>query len=232
MTDEPEPFTPRLLDEGPSEFHHRVVPPDTNREVWVPNLEPETLVLGSRQHEAVANRSTLDDLGVALTTRRSGGGAVLVSPTDVTWFDVILHVSDPLWTIDVAESFMFLSRAIDRTLKQMNGNALQHLEIYSGPLQRTDWSDLVCFAGLGPGELHTAGSKLVGMSQRRTRTTARIQVAVVQSWRPERLLSLLDLNPSERDAAAVALRNVAFGVPHDPKRLVGAVIDELNRADV
>jgi len=39
----------------------------------------------------------------------------------------------------------------------------------------TTWSRLVCFDGLGPGELTRAGAKLVGISQRRTRTAARLQ---------------------------------------------------------
>ena len=39
----------------------------------------------------------------------------------------------------------------------------------------TPWSDLVCFAGLGPGEVLLDGRKLVGLSQRRTRNGVRIQ---------------------------------------------------------
>ena len=39
----------------------------------------------------------------------------------------------------------------------------------------SDWSALVCFAGLGPGEVTLDGQKLVGLSQRRTRDGVRIQ---------------------------------------------------------
>jgi lipoate-protein ligase A len=42
-------------------------------------------------------------------------------------------------------------------------------------MRDTAWSELVCFAGLGPGELSLDGRKLVGLSQRRTRNGIRIQ---------------------------------------------------------
>ena len=42
----------------------------------------------------------------------------------------------------------------------------------------TGWCPLVCFAGVGPGEVLAGGRKLVGISQRRTRAGARFQCAV------------------------------------------------------
>jgi hypothetical protein len=50
---------------------------------------------------------------------------------------------------------------------------------------RTEWSDRVCFAGIGPGEvLDAAGRKVVGISQRRTRGSARFQCAALGRWDP------------------------------------------------
>jgi lipoate-protein ligase A len=61
---------------------------------------------------------------------------------------------------------------------------------------RTQWSDLVCFAGIGPGELFVGDRKLVGMSQRRTRAGARFQCALPRRWSPEPLRSLLRPAPA------------------------------------
>ena len=49
------------------------------------------------------------------------------------------------------------------------------LTVHAGSMVATPWSDLVCFAGLGPGEVSLDGRKLVGLSQRRTRNGVRIQ---------------------------------------------------------
>ena len=57
---------------------------------------------------------------------------------------------------------------------------------------RTAWSAAVCFAGVGPGEvLGAAGAKVVGISQRRTRTWARFQTMVHLRWRPELVAALV-----------------------------------------
>ena len=42
----------------------------------------------------------------------------------------------------------------------------------------TPWSELVCFAGVGPGEVLLGAGKLVGLSQRRTRHGIRVQCLV------------------------------------------------------
>jgi hypothetical protein len=49
------------------------------------------------------------------------------------------------------------------------------LEVNDGATRPSPWSDLVCFAGIGPGEVLLDGRKLVGLSQRRTRDGLRIQ---------------------------------------------------------
>ena len=71
---------------------------------------------------------------------------------------------------------------------------------------RTPWSRLVCFAGLGPGEVHVGGRKVVGISQRRTRGWARFQCAAYRRWDPEALVPLLaDPRPAVEDLAATVL---------------------------
>ena len=45
---------------------------------------------------------------------------------------------------------------------------------------------MVCFAGVGTGEVSVGDRKLVGLSQRRTRTGARFQCLVHLAWEPDR----------------------------------------------
>jgi lipoate-protein ligase A len=59
---------------------------------------------------------------------------------------------------------------------------------------RTEWSDLVCFAGLGPGEVTVDGLKVVGISQRRTRDAARFQCVAYETWDAGALLELLGID--------------------------------------
>ncbi len=67
----------------------------------------------------------------------------------------------------------------------------------AAPRSRTRWSGLVCFGGLGAGEVSVAGGrKLVGLAQRRVRTGAWIQGACAIHWDPATLLGTLAL-PTE-----------------------------------
>lgn len=185
---------------------------------------PRTLVLGSSQSEQDVDTARLEVHGIELAKRRTGGGAVLVGPDDLVWFDVVLPSTDPLWDSDVSRSFDWLGEAVQRALATLGIDTERH----SGPLMSTEWSRQVCFAGLGPGELTIAGKKVVGMSQRRTRTTSRIQVAILLQWEGELHADLLHLDDGAREQAKAALKNVATGLDHSPTEIMQAVLSELN----
>ncbi|MGI8983034.1 MAG: hypothetical protein ACR2HM_00630, partial [Acidimicrobiales bacterium] len=85
----------------------------------------------------------------------------------------------------------------------------------AGPLVTTPCSRLVCFAGLGPGEVTLSGAKVVGMAQRRSRAGALFQCAALREWRPERLIDRLALSGDQRRRAARELAGVARGVDID-----------------
>jgi len=51
----------------------------------------------------------------------------------------------------------------------------QALTVNDNSMIRTEWSTLVCFDGIGPGEVLLDGHKLLGISQRRTRAALRLQ---------------------------------------------------------
>jgi hypothetical protein len=69
----------------------------------------------------------------------------------------------------------------------IGGEAVAH----TGPMVPSEWSDTVCFAGLGPGEVTIEGRKAVGISQRRTRRSARFQCVAYERWDPHPLVDLL-----------------------------------------
>ena len=130
-------------------------------------------------------------------------------PGDVTWVDVIIPAHDPLWCDDVGRAFDWLGDAWAAALSALG---VEDPRPHRGPMRRTAWSDLVCFAGVGRGEVIVAGRKVLGISQRRTRSGARFQCAVLHRWDPVALVNALALDPEDRRRAAADLRDVAAGI--------------------
>lgn len=163
-----------------TELHHRDLPAE--RGVWIMEAVRPALVLGSTQ-------PMVDALGsdIEIVRRRSGGGAVLVEPGGTLWVDVVVPRGDELWDDDVGRSTYWLGEAWAHAL---GGGAVVH----RGAMVRTAWSDRVCFAGLGPGEVTVDGAKVVGISQRRTRESARFQCVAYERWDPDPLRALVGLD--------------------------------------
>jgi lipoate-protein ligase A len=177
--------------------------------VWICDAARSALVLGSAQRGSVADAGACERAGVEIVRRRSGGGAVLVVPGELLWVDVVIPASDELWQHDVGRAFHWLGDVWQKALADCGVVT----EVHRGALRRSDLSDLVCFAGLGPGEVVTAtGAKLVGISQRRTRGAARFQCAVLARWDPVALVALLALDEHRREEAAAALADLATGL--------------------
>ena len=203
--------------EPPSVSHARPVPEMASRSIWVFQPTVSALVLGSAQRAEV-------DAPIDVVRRRSGGGAVLVVPGDVLWIDVILPAGDPLWDADIGRASGWVGDVWAAALASLGAEPTVH----RGGLLRTRWSDQVCFAGLGPGELlNEAGEKVVGLSQRRTREVARFQCAALGRWDPLALLDLLALTGEERDEAAAELQTAAAGIAADVDAVLGAFLHRL-----
>jgi lipoate---protein ligase len=175
------------------------MPEVVSRSVWIHEVSAPALVLGSSQRPEVVDDATIGSIEVV--RRRSGGGAVLLIPDEVIWLDVLIPTGDPLWSDDVSHASHWVG---DAWVAALGGGS-----VHRGPMVRTAWSSLVCFAGLGPGEVTVDGHKLVGISQRRTRAGARFQCAVYSHHDPSVLPALLRLSPSERTECAAALASVA-----------------------
>ncbi len=155
-----------------ADLHNRPIPTSCQRLVWSHRVSEPAIVIGSAQPASDLDSARTRDIEVA--RRRSGGGAVLLRPTD-TWIDVLIGRDDELWDDDVGRAFHWLGGVWERTFRSLGTQSTMH----QGALENRDAGQHVCFAGLGPGELlDQRGVKLLGLSQRRTRDVARFQCLV------------------------------------------------------
>lgn len=155
----------------------------TERLVRVNRVTAPCLVLGSRgdpqRYRGVLRRE------VELAVRRSGGGAVWLSPGSQVWIDVVVPLDDPLHTHDIRRSAVTVGEAWMRALE------IEDTSVWSAAMTEPRLSELACFAGVGPGEVLHGGRKLVGISQRRTSRWSRFQCVLYLTWDPSPLLAVL-----------------------------------------
>lgn len=200
------------LHAGPHEFAGR------RTATWCEISRP-SLVLGSSQPESSVDREACRDAGVDVVRRHSGGGAVLIIPGEMLWLDVVVPSGDPLWSDDVGRAMWWLGEVWAESLEACGIGAP---EVYHGPLRQTAWSRVVCFDSLGAGEVLVGGVKAVGISQRRTRSWARLQSSVHLAWRPDLMSSLL---ASPRPEPAALLH--PYVVPVSADQLSEAIVERL-----
>ena len=196
------------------ELHRRALPEPMRPSVWVHHVERPALVLGSTQREDVlAAAATGGEDDVEVCRRRSGGGLVTLLPGNDLWIDVILPRSSPLWVDDVGLAGEWLGEVWAAALRAVLPATLP-AHVHRGALQARQAGRLLCFAGIGPGEVRVAGRKIVGLSQRRTRAASRFQTVMTWSW-PGRWVSpmLTDgaLHGAGLDRSAVV--DLAAGLP-------------------
>jgi lipoate---protein ligase len=170
------------------DLHGWELPERAVRCVRVSMVERPALVLGSTQRDDIVDRRAAARAGVEVVRRRSGGGAVLLEPDAHVWIDVAIPAGDGLWTDDVSRSFHWLGEVWVGALDSV---AVRGATLHTAAMCHTKLSRLICFAGVGPGEVSLDGAKAVGISQRRSRAGARFQSLVLGGWNPELLVALL-----------------------------------------
>ncbi|HMD45661.1 MAG TPA: hypothetical protein VKG43_05855 [Acidimicrobiales bacterium] len=167
------------------------------------------VVLGSSQPPSVVDAGRAGARGLTVLRRRSGGGAVLVEPGDPVWVDVWVPRHDPLWREDVVAAAEWVGEWWAGTLGALG---VPDVAVHRGAPVRTRWSSTVCFAGLAPGEVTVAGTKVVGVAQWRGKEGALFHSAAHVHWAPERLIDVLALDDEERAVASRDLATAAVGL--------------------
>ena len=143
------------------------------------------LVLGSRQTDSLLNVHNCNRDEIEIVRRRSGGGIVYLVPNEHVWIDVVIPREDELWNDDVAQASWWVGDTWVKTLHELGMN---DISVHRNSLFADAWGDLLCFAGVGPGEVVSQQgdvvSKVVGISQRRSRDYARFQCTLYMEWNP------------------------------------------------
>ncbi len=156
------------------DFHHRALPHlhDDLGEVWIHRVERPALVLGSTQPLDLLDQGSAESRGWEVGRRRSGGGLVVISPGTHIWIDIVIGRLHPLWDDDINQAFDWVGALWATVLAEHTGTMPS---VHRGPLLDRHAGRLLCFAGLGAGEVELDGHKIIGLSQRRTRAGARFQ---------------------------------------------------------
>ena len=168
-----------------SEQHGRDLPAE--RSVWNVDITTPAIVLGSRQTEAELNLVACANENVEIVRRRSGGGMVFLSPGKQVWLDVVIPKDDPLWIDDVGRAAWWLGDVWLATIESLAPPKKLSAVVHRENLAVGEYGDLVCFSGVGPGEVMGVDAdgglgKIVGISQRRTQEAARFQCTVYLDW--------------------------------------------------
>lgn len=205
-------------------FHNRPPPAPLRPTVWIHRVDRPALVLGSTQRAPLLDTESAERAGIEICQRRSGGGLVYVDPATSLWIDVIVPRGHPLWSDDVGLAFDWVGQTWAAALAATGLPGPSR--VHSGRLMHPDWGRVVCFAGLGPGEVVVGGRKVVGLSQRRTREMARFQGLAVTQLGASTIRAHLrpGVLPPDLDHQ---LDELPVGAELDLDALPGAFIDSL-----
>ncbi len=212
-------------------LHDRPLPDPLTPTVWVNEVAGPAFVLGSTQDDGLIRRDEATAAGIEICRRRSGGGLVILRPGIELWVDVLLPRGSSLWSDDISAAFGWLGALWADVLRATLEPSSPAIVVHRGPLIDREAGRVLCFAGLGPGEVVVDGAKVVGISQRRTRHGARFQCAVTPGWDPADLEPFLDR--AALAGAGIDLRRLAVGLdsrwwgPSIRGQIVAELVDRL-----
>lgn len=204
-------------------------------------VDRSVLVLGRAARDPLVNDDALRNAGVAVVRRRSGGGPVLWDPGLLS-LDVVLPPGHRLADRDLAAAYRWIGEAVAEGLSTL-GVPVRVVGVDEAheAQRRTDPTTAraarACFGGLSPFEVVGPDDrKLVGLSQVRRRTGSLFQCGVPLDFDAALLARLLEPDPAEATALALALDATATGVrtwlPHaDHALVIEAVETALERRE-
>ncbi|MFN8039257.1 MAG: hypothetical protein U0Q07_08615 [Acidimicrobiales bacterium] len=212
---------------GADELHGLDLDASEGPSVWRLSIDRPAVVLGSAQPAADVDVPLASRLGFGIARRRSGGGAVVLVPGEVVWCDLAVPAGDAAAVVDVGGQFVAAGERWRAALGAC-GVATDRLAVLPGGTRPGILGRVVCFGGLGPGEVVQRspragaagpdGAKLVGLSQRRTRAGVRVQGLVHRRLDAGRTAALL----------APGLRRVGL----DPDRAAAELVAKVATIDV
>jgi lipoate---protein ligase len=134
------------------------------------------------------------------------------------WIDLWLPRGDPLWHDDVVRAPEWIGEWWAGVLR---GAGAVDLAVHRGDSVAGPWSSLICFAGVGPGEVLAGGRKVVGVAQWRSREGALFHSCAYRCWNPLPLVDLLHVPNDDVATGRVAMADVLSPVAVGLEALVG-----------
>lgn len=176
-------------------FHQHTPDGPFSPTIWAHEVSGSALILGSTQPATDLNKEEIAALGWEVCRRKSGGGLVVLQPATSIWIDIFIPPSHPAWNDDIGQASWWIGHLWAATLKELDATAQP--VVHEGPLLRPEEGRLFCFGGLGPGEVTIDNQKVIGVSQRRTRSGARFQtVCLLEATPPPPSQLLGHLSPA------------------------------------
>lgn len=225
-----------------TDFHDRELPTRTAAlgHVWIHQSDQPAVVLGSAQPTDLIDTAAANAAGWTVCRRRSGGGLVIIVPGTHVWVDLIIGKASPLWDDDIVRAFDWVGDRWAAAIGELTGTTPT---VHRDETRNREAGRLLCFAGLGAGEIEIDGRKVLGLSQRRTRDVARFQTmlevtdhaALLRPFARGPLAALLespDLGPvgldPDRPAAAEFVKPETSQIRHEA--VVAALLRQLGIA--
>ena len=177
---------------------------DSKRLVRRVTSKHNVLILGSSQSRESVDLNQCAKWRVDVINRRTGGGSIFLTPTNLLWVDFIITRGDVLWDDDIHRSSLWVANTWKVALEALISTPLT---IASQVSQKSDLEKSFCFAGTSIGELVFESRKLVGISQRRTRDKCIFSTGIYVTYDTDLHSRLFLLSRDQRIEASNHLRS-------------------------
>ncbi|MGH9303839.1 MAG: lipoyl protein ligase domain-containing protein [Acidimicrobiales bacterium] len=188
-----------------SQLHRWTEMPAPGRLLRICEVLAPAVVIGSAQDRDEIDAARLHASGTGLVRRRSGGGAVFVSPASQLWIDFFVPRRDRFFESDVGRSFDWVGNAWACAIRRALGADGAVSVVERGSQGDGAFGRSLCFVQVVRGEVTLDGRKVVGCSERRDRGGAWIHTMAGLEPTFDKLAFLLATSARRRREAARAL---------------------------